>query len=468
MIISRISITGLFGEFDIDLEIRNNTIVLVGSNGLGKSTVLSIIYAFLSKQWDNLAPLPFDVVSAIIDDVEIRLTKDHLRSSRLFSTAPRSGLIDPRWSTSDHNLDLATVLSFDLETLREAFQATKFTELGIVLPRRDYFERIDELYSVWTAFKTPHLREAASELLNDGPLATALRSLDPMTDKRVMYLPTYRRIERTLKDLFPGMDEAVLRYQKKVEQRKRTSLIEFVRFGMDDVKKLFADKLAALRAHSSKVLSATSGSYLRDIIRFQGYEYEADRIRQLSDETILLLLQRYEGAQLTKHDVNTLLSVTSAVKANKPLRQEQELIAHYLIKIVEASESIADEERVLRNFVEVLNSYLFDKSVFFDNVDFSLAVKNEKSEIDLKDLSSGEKQIVSLFSHIYLENIQNLVFIDEPELSLSVPWQSKILPDILRSGRCEFLMAVTHSPFIFDNELDEFTIDMRSATRGQA
>jgi predicted ATP-dependent endonuclease of OLD family len=48
-----------------------------------------------------------------------------------------------------------------------------------------------------------------------------------------------------------------------------------------------------------------------------------------------------------------------------------------------------------------------------------------------------------------------MLIIDEPELSLSIEWQEMILPDILKSGKCKSLIAATHSPFIFDNELDD-------------
>ena len=49
-----------------------------------------------------------------------------------------------------------------------------------------------------------------------------------------------------------------------------------------------------------------------------------------------------------------------------------------------------------------------------------------------------------------------LVLIDEPELSLSVPWQRRFLTDIRRGGFCAGLVAVTHSPFIYDNELKQY------------
>lgn len=75
--------------------------------------------------------------------------------------------------------------------------------------------------------------------------------------------------------------------------------------------------------------------------------------------------------------------------------------------------------------------------------------------IQLMQLSSGEKQIVSLFSKLYLESDEkSVVVIDEPELSLSIQWQKMLLPDIILTNNCDLLVTVTHSPFIFANEFD--------------
>lgn len=52
--------------------------------------------------------------------------------------------------------------------------------------------------------------------------------------------------------------------------------------------------------------------------------------------------------------------------------------------------------------------------------------------IDTQGLSSGEKQIISVFSKLYLEdNKKYIILFDEPELSLSIKWQAKFLPDIM-------------------------------------
>ncbi|EKI3603217.1 ATP-binding protein, partial [Salmonella enterica subsp. enterica serovar Cerro] len=74
--------------------------------------------------------------------------------------------------------------------------------------------------------------------------------------------------------------------------------------------------------------------------------------------------------------------------------------------------------------------------------------------IQLNDLSSGEKQVISLMSILYLyDNNNKIILIDEPELSLSLPWQKLLLPDIDQCNTVSQVIAITHSPFIFDNEL---------------
>jgi predicted ATPase len=81
----------------------------------------------------------------------------------------------------------------------------------------------------------------------------------------------------------------------------------------------------------------------------------------------------------------------------------------------------------------------------------------DRQQLELRMLSSGEKQIVSLFSHIYLSGVRDFfVIIDEPELSLSVPWQQRFLPDLINTDRCTGLVAVTHSPFIWENTLEKY------------
>ena len=64
--------------------------------------------------------------------------------------------------------------------------------------------------------------------------------------------------------------------------------------------------------------------------------------------------------------------------------------------------------------------------------------------------------MISLFAKLYLYDGAKIVLIDEPELSLSIDWQRKILLDVIGAPTCTQLIAITHSPFVFDNDLEPY------------
>ena len=124
----------------------------------------------------------------------------------------------------------------------------------------------------------------------------------------------------------------------------------------------------------------------------------------------------------------------------------------------------------IKKFTDTCNKYLNDKQFYYNQSTLSLEIflisdsKEKKGSIKLANLSSGEKQIISLFSKLCLEskgNKKNIIIIDEPELSLSLKWQKMLLPDIINTGNCDLLITVTHSPFIFENEFDNYAKEIR-------
>ncbi len=130
-----------------------------------------------------------------------------------------------------------------------------------------------------------------------------------------------------------------------------------------------------------------------------------------------------------------------------------------------AAEYQISTEQLLNQFTDICNSYLLDKKIIYHigTESITLEVRTKKNRfIPLDTLSSGEKQIISIFSHLYLSSPRKCaILIDEPELSISIEWQRKLLPDILKASKCQFLVVATHSPFIFENELATNTVDLQ-------
>ena len=79
--------------------------------------------------------------------------------------------------------------------------------------------------------------------------------------------------------------------------------------------------------------------------------------------------------------------------------------------------------------------------------------------IDLKVLSSGEKQMLTILLAVYLENEEHYVlFMDEPEVSLHVEWQKKLISIIRKLNPNVQIILSTHSPaMIMDGWMDKVT-----------
>jgi len=108
-------------------------------------------------------------------------------------------------------------------------------------------------------------------------------------------------------------------------------------------------------------------------------------------------------------------------------------------------------------FIDHCNSFFHDKRLILDEsgklqcqIIRSGKKKPPKGEImTLEGLSSGEKQLLILFIEALVQDNSECVYItDEPELSLHVEWQEKLLETIRDLNQnCQIIVA-THSPDI--------------------
>lgn len=113
---------------------------------------------------------------------------------------------------------------------------------------------------------------------------------------------------------------------------------------------------------------------------------------------------------------------------------------------------------LFRSFESIINQFLNNKFFKVDkNGEFKIISGTRR--IDFRDLSSGEKHIIAILGRAALSQKKGSVFIaDEPELSLHLSWQRKVLPSILELSPKSQIIVATHSPAIIPKEANKINL----------
>jgi len=409
--IKKFEIIGLFGDRNIHIDFQKdeNVKILIGENGTGKTHILNILYYILSGKIEKLADIEFEKIILEIEDI-----------------------------------DRIEILKKDIKLLyRENFGVDYTNQLKKYLPiseeTRIYMEKLLNFNKDYE-----NIKEKIDKIKNTISLVIDSRTL--------IYLPTYRRIEEDLEKL--GLSNIIDEYEIINNDK-------FIQFGMDDTEQHIQRLLDDIKKLSLEGFNEMSGDIINTLIddnnsidknysetikNIETLNIILDRSEKVSDDNKKIIIQKVENGEIFKENNRQLFL--------------------FLTKLIEIYNKQKKKDELIKRFKDICNKYLVDKNFFYNESSVDLYLKNEKADfnLDLNTLSSGEKQLVSIFARIYLAcEKEFIIFIDEPEISMSMEWQKMILSDILDSGKCKLLFTTTHSPFIFDDEkgeLEEHVVDI--------
>ncbi len=428
--ISRIEIDGLFGELDYNLEIPKiggkhpgQLMLLYGDNGTGKTTILSLLHHMLSKA-DAKGHRSF-VARTEFKRFKISFANNFSLAAERPQGGPGPYTLILR--KDDIVVDSVTVSArMDDDEIRVTSGDVDEGRLQAI------FDRLERGRA--TSFFLSDDRNLNSDIFDDDDLAEDDFSLH-------LTIHDYQRIKKR-------------RYRDKANSDVRlNSSISRVMQWM---------RRQALRASNENQQTA-SQIYVEIVKRISsGAADQANRdsARSAIQSRISSIAERTEDlvdlglfAGIPSNEFYNLIS--------KLAPDEVSLVAYILDPYLESLESrISDIESVgnrVVKFRDSINSFFNRKSLSID-VDNGIEIRTlDLNKLTPTHLSSGERQLLLLLANVLLGTSTGGVFIiDEPEISLNVKWQRKLMGALLEiayDSDIQFIIA-THSIEILSNHDD--------------
>ena len=431
--IESFKINKLWGYRDINLTFHRDVNILIGVNGSGKTTVLNLLHSILLLDVSGLLNVNFESAEIHLQDfkdssiprtIKIDMADRLLRLWLDEKNVP----IDPVYITgqklTEHHMWL------EQGNTLPGREPQRFVRRNIV-PEEFYDELTALVPIVWLPVSrhlsvTEYEEEAYTRSI---PLESVDLRLEELLEGLFHY---HSRLNTRLSERYKEFEQQVLSvilYSKEHDQ------LDLILSSMPSKLPTMTEKKQLLRAFKAAGL-------LDEQMRIRINEHFA-----AAEE----VLKRIDKSRDLGWDFEDILVV--------PLIRRTQAMVEYARKLEE------DRERIfapLRLYEKIVNSFLNDKSI---KVDESGNLKIEsplQSHLNTHHLSSGEKQILILLTQALLRVDEPVVYIaDEPELSLHVTWQEKLLESLVTLGGQKQIIVATHSPDIVGDFRDK-VIDLGS------
>lgn len=433
--ISYISVEDLFGLYTYRLPHEgslSNAAILYGDNGVGKTTILTLIFHLLSAAGNrghrralfraHYKSLEVGLSSGVVlqaiktnkragGALELRITK---ADQKLAEWIYFPGNQESEQEALAQHYEMAKDGTVRLVRAAKGGTAEKFGERGYLAALKENCPLL---------FMLNADRRLNSDSLPDSNEELEMRNLRRFAESGSL-------VDFVAKSRVLALGQAL----ENAATWVRTKVLQGANEGSMNVHGVYVNVLRRLIASSSsKKKSAPS-------VNIAALVLQLDRI-----ESQTSALARYEFAiPLATAELRKALETGN--------RQARELAAELLAPYIKSLESRLDAVypiyRLIDRFIEIINSFLHDKNISF-GVSKGFEITNRLGDKLLPaQLSSGETQLLLMFSFLLDGREKPTVFIiDEPEISLNVKWQRQLIKSLLaitQDTRMQFIFA-SHS-----------------------
>lgn len=412
--IEKVKIDNFWGDKEVTLNFKSDVNFLIGVNGSGKTSIINLIAATLKADFSTLDRFEFKKIHIslkpqIIDSKTKKTSFIEVeKAERDSSPYPNIIFRIKRYEDSEPKKYLLDELEED-----QLIRYPKEYLLHRRIARGDKFER--------------DINIALQELINVSWLS--IHRTSAVSRKR-----EERSFESTIDLKIEELQIDLVKYFSLLNRRYAIETESFQKYIFESLIDIIQDDTFAFERNinAEKEKESLKQIFLYFKLNEKNFANKLDNYFKAYDIS-LVKLDKNEGLEL--RDLAFLIGT----------RRIHSIVQEWS-KVIEKQKKINKSKET---FLSVINSLLQRKELFINERN-ELIVKTQSSKIfPLTNLSSGEKQLLIILGQSLLQEENVHIYIaDEPELSLHVEWQEKLVSSLKSLNPNSQIIFATHSPDI--------------------
>lgn len=446
MQLKEIRIAKLFGHFNhkVPLNNKEKVTIITAPNGYGKTMILKVLNAAFSRKMSFIKSLEFESIFFIFDGKYLAFHKNENENEALnislYSGCPNGHEMSDSSPLETYAVDEVN----DIDDLSNA----DLNSIDTYIPHLD---RVDK--NRWYDIR-------------DDEILTITEVLDKYEDLSSSLGLSMSSYPEWLSEILSSINVHIVQDQRLILRSEiNNSPHHMGRRGnkktIDTIEKYSADLMNMMticNTSYSEISKRLDGSLPTRLLS----KKNEIKILELEDLKERLEGLRDKNERLRKHNL-LITDDQSIFNIGEISTQDIKILSLYVQDNTEKLGAYNDLLSRIELFTDILNNkgLAFKKIVVNPEKGF-LFVNDSDKDLKLTQLSSGEQhEVVLVYELIFIAKDNDLVLIDEPEISLHIAWQKEFLEDIKRIIDIQnvSIIIATHSPQIIDNNWD-LTVDL--------